>query len=57
VVPGAAEAIALHKNHIDMVKFKSEDDHGFKVVADQIDAMVRNAAVKIKNNWDRIESK
>jgi hypothetical protein len=54
VVPGTpdAHAIALHKNHIDLVKFKSEDDHGFKAVTDQISVMVKNAGSKIKSNWD-----
>ena len=54
MVPGAArtDAIALHKDHVDLVKFSSSDDHGFQVVVHQIDVMMEDAALKIKNNWD-----
>ena len=54
MVPGAAstDAIALHKDHIDLVKFASSDDHGFQVVVHQIDVMVEGTALKVKSNWD-----
>ena len=54
MVPGLVntDAIALHKHHIDLIKFTSRDDHAFQIVVDQINVMVRNATLKIKSNWD-----
>jgi hypothetical protein len=55
VVPGAvdAEAIAIMDNHLNMVKFLSEDDSGFKKIAGHLMLMAEDASTKISQNWER----
>jgi hypothetical protein len=45
VVPGAAdsELIAIHADHINMVKFRSKLDYGYKTVSGHMRVMSRNA--------------
>ena len=43
-------AIALHKHHVNLVKFTSADPD-FETVADQIGIMVKNTPQKIDDNW------
>lgn len=44
-------SLALHKHHIDLVKYTSAGDHAFQTVADQIGDMIKNAEQKTKHNW------
>jgi hypothetical protein len=54
VVPGAvnAEAIAIMDNHINMVKFASGADGGFRRVAGHLALMVEEAPAKVLKNWE-----
>jgi hypothetical protein len=53
VLPGLAdvEAIALHKDHSNLVKFGSEDDEGYKKLSGHIFLMAEIAAPHIKARW------
>jgi len=44
-------AIALHKHHIDLVKFASAQDQSFEIVVDQIGVMMKSVIKKIDENW------
>jgi hypothetical protein len=62
VVPGTidADAIPLHKHHINIVKFSSANDLAFQTLLPHISSMVQVAVSKVNNNWEReieIESK
>jgi len=52
VVLGVAgsDAIALHKHHIDLVKFSSKDQD-FETVVNHIGIMMEGAIPKIDDNW------
>ena len=52
-VPGAINtmAIALHKHHIDLVKYGSEHDSAFETVADQIGDMVKSEFPEVTQHW------
>jgi hypothetical protein len=54
VVPGAADAepIAIHADHINMVKFDTNDDNGYKTVSGHLRIMVGNACDVIGSRWD-----
>ncbi|KAF2198403.1 hypothetical protein GQ43DRAFT_163670 [Delitschia confertaspora ATCC 74209] len=54
VVPGAAdaEAIAIHADHINMVKFTSKEDHGYKTVSGHLQIMVQSANKVITSRWE-----
>ena len=45
-----ASAIALHKHHVNLVKYTSADPD-FEIVADQIGTMLKNTLEKIDDNW------
>lgn len=51
---GAAdgEPIAMHADHIHMVKFKSKSDPGYKTVPSQLRVMARDAGKSIGRQWD-----
>ena len=53
VVPGAVDtvAIALHKHHIDLVKYSSEQDGAFETVSDQLGVMIESAPQKVTVSW------
>lgn len=55
VIPGAvdAEAIAIMDNHLNMVKYLSEDDSGFRKIAGHLTLMAEDASTKISRNWER----
>jgi len=55
VVPGTidADAIPLHKHHINMVKFSSANDLAFQTVLSCITSMVQVAVLKVNHNWER----
>ena len=44
VVPGAAdaEAIVIHADHINMVKFTSKEDNGYRTVSGHLRIMAQN---------------
>ncbi|KAF2022898.1 tetratricopeptide repeat domain-containing protein [Setomelanomma holmii] len=54
VVPGAAdsEPIAIHADHINMVKFGSKLDHGYKTVSGHMRVMSGNAGDAIGGRWE-----
>ena len=55
VVPGTidADAIPLHKHHINIVKFSSANDLAFQTVLSCITSMVQVAVLKVNCNWER----
>ncbi|KAF1940047.1 tetratricopeptide repeat domain-containing protein, partial [Clathrospora elynae] len=54
VVPGAVngEPIAIHADHINMVKFGSKSDPGYKTVSGHMRLMAGNAGDTIGGRWD-----
>ena len=54
VVPGAAdvEPIVIHANHINMVKFASEGDNGYKTVSGYLRIMAQSAVDVIISRWE-----
>ena len=54
VVPGAAdgEAIAIHADHIHMVKFESKTDPGYRTVSGHLRLMAARAGTSIGGRWD-----
>ena len=52
VVPGQvdAEPIAIMANHVNMVKFSSQNSE-FKSVANQLKIMAKDACSKVEKNW------
>ena len=54
VVPGAADAelIAIHANHINMVKFSSKEDSGYRRVSGHLRIMVQDAGETIRSRWE-----
>ncbi|KAF2827167.1 hypothetical protein CC86DRAFT_445243 [Ophiobolus disseminans] len=55
VVPGAAnsEPIAIHADHINMVKFGSKSDSGYQTVLGHLQLIVARAGDSIRRQWDR----
>jgi hypothetical protein len=54
VVPAVdAIAIALPKDHIDIVKYSSVDDLAFQTVLHHISFMIQDAIPKVTHNWER----
>ena len=45
--------IGLHKDHINMVKFASEDDEDYKTVSSHLLLMSRDAPTRIARAWKR----
>ena len=58
VVSGATntEPIAIHANHIEMVKFASIKNNGYETVSGHLQIMVQNAQDVITLRWE-IESR
>ncbi|CAN9171071.1 unnamed protein product [Alternaria alternata] len=54
VVPGAAdgEPIAIHADHIHMVKFESKSDPGYRTVSGHLRLMAAKAGTSIGGRWD-----
>jgi hypothetical protein len=54
VVPGAAdgEPIAIHADHINMVKFESKSDSGYQTVSGHLRVMAARAGNTIGGRWD-----
>ena len=54
VVPGAAdgEPIAIHADHISMVKFESRTEPGYKTVSGHIRVMAVHAGSTISGRWE-----
>jgi len=55
VIPGAvdADALPLHKHHIDMVKYSSVDDLAFRTVVTHIKSMAEVAVLEVHSNWQQ----
>jgi hypothetical protein len=58
VIPGAtdAEPVVMHSDHVNMVKFKSRLDEGYKKILDYIQIMTQAAPNEVACKWER-ESK
>ena len=54
MVPGAAdsEPIAIHADHINMVKFETSSDDGYKTVSGHLRLMAGRACDAIGRRWD-----
>jgi hypothetical protein len=54
VVPEAANAepIVIHADHINMVKFASKEDNGYRTVSGHLQIMARNASEVIDTRWE-----
>lgn len=54
VVPGVADAesIAIYADHINMVKFTSNQDNGYKTLAGHIRLMVQDSNDKVSARWE-----
>lgn len=57
VVPGVldAESIAIMANHLEMTKYRSESDTGYKKVSGHLQLIIQEANTKIQQNWDKEE--
>ena len=57
VVPGTldAEPIAIHADHINMVKFLSKEDNGYRTVSGHLRIMAGNACSVIASRWEEEE--
>lgn len=55
VVPGApdAEHIAILEDHINMVKFQSEENNGYRTVSGHLQIMVKSAGDVIALRWEQ----
>lgn len=53
VLPGLAdvEAITVHKDHSNLVKFGSQDDEGYKKLSGHDFLMAENAVPHIRARW------
>ena len=53
-MPGAAdgEPIAIHADHIHMVKFGSKTDPGYRTVSGHLRVMAARAGDTISRQWD-----
>lgn len=54
VVPGAAdsEPVAIHADHVNMVKFESKADGGYKTVSGHLWVMAGRAGDVVGQRWD-----
>lgn len=55
VVPGAADAepIVIHADHINMVKFGSKEDSGYKTVSGHLQIMAESAGGVVSSRWEK----
>jgi hypothetical protein len=53
VVPGAANAepIVIHADHINMVKFASKEDSGYRTIQGHLQIIVESASDAIALRW------
>jgi hypothetical protein len=53
-VPGVADAepIVIHADHINMVKFASKEDNGYRTVSGHLRIMAQNASEVIGTQWE-----
>ncbi len=58
VVPGAldVESIAIMANHLEMTKYRSEIDMGYKKLSGHL-LIIQEAQTKVRVNWDEEEWK
>jgi hypothetical protein len=58
VVPGVTdtEPIAIHADHVNIVRFASGDDSGYKTVSGHLRIMARSATEVIRARWE-VESR
>ena len=59
VVPGVldAESIAIMANHLEMTKYRSKIDMGYKKVSGHLQLIIREANTKVQLNWGKEEWK
>ena len=55
MVPGAADAepIAIFADHINMVKFGSKEDSGYKAVSGHLQVMVQSGMNVVALRWEQ----
>ncbi len=53
VVPGQANAepVAIHANHVNMVKYASRDDNGYKTISRYLKDMANEAIKQTQQRW------
>jgi hypothetical protein len=53
VVPGQANAepVAMHTNHLNMVKYISREDNGYKTISRHLKDMANEAVEQIQQRW------
>ena len=53
-MPGAADAepIVIHADHINMVKFASREDNGYRTLSGHLQIMAQNASEVISSRWE-----
>lgn len=53
IVPGAADAepIAIPANHLDMIKFASPEDEGYRKVSGHLQLLAEEAPELIEKRW------
>jgi hypothetical protein len=53
IVPGAADAesIAIPANHLNMIKFASREDEGYKKISGHLQLLAKGAPDAIKQRW------
>ena len=58
-MPGVidAESVAIMANHLEMTKYRPENDPGYKKVSGHLQLIVQEANAKVQRNWDMDESK
>jgi hypothetical protein len=54
IIPGAtdAEPIVIHADHINMVKFVSRNDNGYKTVSGHLQIMAGSASSIVASRWE-----
>ena len=59
VVPGVldVESIAIMANHLEMTKYPSESDMGYKKLSGHLQLIIQEATTKIQLSWDKEEWK
>lgn len=56
-MPGAtdAEPIAIHADHVDMVRFSSKENNGYRTVSGHLRIMAEDACNIIASRWEEEE--
>ena len=57
VVPGQADAepIVIHADHVNMTRFHSQSDNGYKTISEHLQIMVVDIGDSIQSRWETEE--